>query len=360
MTFFSLIICALALSVSTVNAQSKSPSSNQADITDADGNVYTTVAIGTQTWLVENLKTTKYRNGDEIGTTSTANLEINTETSPKYQWSWRSVETNVATYARYYTWFAATDPRGIAPLGYRVATDQDFINLATYLIENGDLYSFDGLKNTGTVDGGNKIVKALASTTTLWTSTTTTAGSPGNDKAANNVSGFSLFPSGQRLPSTSNADKTKLWEFQNSGSYLWTSTEHPTNSGLAIFRKTFNNSTEFITRPTGENKKNGMSIRCIKEGLSTAIKNTEANVLKFQMYPSQVKDILTISFPTTLTKKVKLAILSIDGKLVYQNEYLSTGGLDKVSVQLSHLNQGLYLCKMNSGNASGLVKFTKE
>ncbi|NDP20782.1 MAG: hypothetical protein GZ091_06850, partial [Paludibacter sp.] len=111
MTFFSFIICALALSVSTVNAQSKSPSSNQADIRDADGNVYTTVTIGTQTWLVENLRTTKYRNGDEIGTTSTPDIDISAETSPKYQWVYRGNEANLANYGRLYTWYAATDPR---------------------------------------------------------------------------------------------------------------------------------------------------------------------------------------------------------------------------------------------------------
>ena len=88
-----------------------------------DGNVYTSVTIGTQVWMVENLKTTKYRNGDLIGTTTPSTLDISAEATPKYQWAYSGDGNNVNTYGRLYTWYAVTDTGNTCPLGWNVPTD---------------------------------------------------------------------------------------------------------------------------------------------------------------------------------------------------------------------------------------------
>jgi hypothetical protein len=54
-------------------------------VTDIDGNGYYSVRIGSQVWLSENLKTTRYRNGNSIGTTSPQTLDISYQNMPKYQ-----------------------------------------------------------------------------------------------------------------------------------------------------------------------------------------------------------------------------------------------------------------------------------
>ncbi|MFN5170105.1 MAG: fibrobacter succinogenes major paralogous domain-containing protein [Cyclobacteriaceae bacterium] len=159
-------------------------------IKDVDGNVYTSVTIGNQVWLKENLKTTRYQNGDAISTTNPATKDILTENAPQYQWPTNGVESDVPVFGRLYTDFVARDPRNVCPTGWSVPSESDFIELTSYLISEG--YNFDDTRS------GNKIAKALASTTN-WTPYTLEPGVPGNDLITNNESGFSGLPTGNRI-----------------------------------------------------------------------------------------------------------------------------------------------------------------
>lgn len=182
-------------------------------VSDVDGNLYYTITIGTQTWMAEDLKTTKYRNGDPIGTTSPATLDISAESAPKYQWAYDGVETNVALYGRLYTWFAATDSRNVCPVGWHLATDSEWTTMQDYLNNNG--YNYDG---TTTYTTYNKIGKSLASTS-LWR-LIGTSGAVGNFDypTYRNKSGFSSIPGGSR---SSNG----LFFDKGSVDCWWTATE---------------------------------------------------------------------------------------------------------------------------------------
>lgn len=102
-------------------------------VTDVDGNVYKTVTIGTQVWMIENLKTTKYRNGDLIGTTNPATFDISDEADPKYQWAYWGDDNNAATFGRLYTWDVISDSRNICPTGWHVPSLEEFETLINFL-----------------------------------------------------------------------------------------------------------------------------------------------------------------------------------------------------------------------------------
>jgi len=121
------------------------PTLNYGSVTDIDGNVYKTIQIGTQTWMAENLKTTKYRNGDPI-TYLTDYATWNILNLGAYFWFNNDI-TNKGTYGALYNWYAATDSRNIAPAGWHVPTYDELTTLINYL---GGTLAAGKIKETGT------------------------------------------------------------------------------------------------------------------------------------------------------------------------------------------------------------------
>ncbi len=125
----------------------------ETSIKDIEGNVYQTVSIGTQVWTLENLKVTKYQNGDpipEIRDNSTWNNLV-TGAFCDYEHD----RENRKNYGILYNWYAASDPRNIAPKGWRVASYEDYLVLREYLggtfeaeerMINGDFQALAGGK----------------------------------------------------------------------------------------------------------------------------------------------------------------------------------------------------------------------
>jgi uncharacterized protein (TIGR02145 family) len=209
---------------------------------DGDGNVYTSVKIGTQEWLTENLKTTRYLNGDLIGTTSPATLDISAEATPKYQWAPNGNESNVTTYGRLYTWYAVTDSRNVCPDGWHVPTDAEWTTLTDYLTNNG--YGYEGIEED--------IAKSMAARSG-W-STSPVSGTIGNDQPNNNSCGFTALPCGHR---------DYIGEFDDIGSWTgwWSSTEGDINTGI---RRQMLYSKSIVDVVSGS-KLSGFSVRCIKD-----------------------------------------------------------------------------------------------
>ena len=210
-------------------------------VTDADGNVYHTITIGTQTWMVENLKVTKYNDGTAIPNVSDATAWAALTTGAYCDYD--NSTANGTKYGHLYNWYTV-NTRKLAPAGWHVPTDAEWTTLQNYLIANG--YNYDAT----TTD--NKIAKALAAKTDWNTSTTT--GAIGNDLTLNNSTGFSALPGGYRLNSGSFID------FGNNGLW-WSATEDST--GLAWYRYLFYDSTDLDSFSLG--KRNGFSVRCVRD-----------------------------------------------------------------------------------------------
>jgi uncharacterized protein (TIGR02145 family) len=112
---------------------------------DIDSNAYHTVTIGSQAWLVENLRTTRYRNGDPVSlVTDSAGWAATASGAYCNYWN---LEANAAVYGRLYNGHAVSDPRNIAPAGWHVPTEEDWTTLTGFL--GGELVAGGKLKESG-------------------------------------------------------------------------------------------------------------------------------------------------------------------------------------------------------------------
>ncbi len=211
-------------------------------VRDIDGNVYNTITIGTQVWLKENLKTTRYSNGDSIGTTIPATLDITFDSTHRYQWVYNGIDSNLATYGRLYTWFAAADSRRICPAGWHVPSDAEWTILTDYLAKNG--YGFKGIPG--------ETAKSLAATSG-W-DTDKALSNIGNDQISNNKSGFTAFAGGYRYGSG-------LFNGFGKFGYWWSATKVSATS--AWYRDLSFYSNDMYRGSTS--KLNGVSIRCLRD-----------------------------------------------------------------------------------------------
>jgi uncharacterized protein (TIGR02145 family) len=118
-------------------------------ITDIrDSNSYSTVLIGTQCWMAENLNAAIYRNGDTIPnvTDGTAWSDL---TTGAYCWFNNDSATNNNTYGKLYNWYAATDSSGLCPTGWHVPIESELTTLINYL--GGATVAGGKMKEPGTM-----------------------------------------------------------------------------------------------------------------------------------------------------------------------------------------------------------------
>ena len=193
--------------------------------TDVDINTYNTVQIGQQCWMKENLKTSRYRNGDLIpvvvysawGVLTTGGRDWYSGDSTAYEYP----------YGNLYNWYAVGDSRGLCPTGWHVPTDAEWTILTTNL--GGESVAGGRLKSTSSF---------------YWGSTNT---------EADNLTGFSALPGGERSTGGSNVNK-------GSNAAFWSATDYGSNAWFRYLR--FGDG--MMTRG-GYGKTYGASVRCLKD-----------------------------------------------------------------------------------------------
>jgi uncharacterized protein (TIGR02145 family) len=189
--------------------------SSTSTVADVDGNVYGTITIGTQIWTTSNLRVSHYTNGDPIQNALTGyNWPVADTVGGVGVFTYPNGDTtNNLMYGKYYNSFAVDDPRGIAPAGWHVATDQDWYTLEFFEgLTSSDTASNPGDNGLRGTIGGNLLVggssglnlqlagyavgdqadgdyQGFGQLGAYWTSTSTGAGSLNNWIRAFNISG---------------------------------------------------------------------------------------------------------------------------------------------------------------------------
>ena len=194
-------------------------------VTDIDGNIYNTITNGTQVWMKENLKVTRYRNGNDIPNV-TDSIAWSTLTTGAYC-SYDNNTINANSYGYLYNWYAVSDSQNIAPTGWHVPSDDEWTTLIEYL--GGSDVAGGKMKETGT---------------NYWVDPNT---------GATNESGFTALPGGYRY------SLDGMCYLLGKGGYWWSSTTADASDAWlssVIYNNT--HSPQYYY-----NKRHGYSIRCV-------------------------------------------------------------------------------------------------
>ncbi len=200
-------------------------------IQDEEGNVYRTVEIGGQCWMKDNLRSTRYRNGDALPT-GLSNTSWAAATGGAYDEPGDDPSLGSA-YGLLYNALAVADPRGICPEGWHVPADGEWTRLVEHL--GGD----------ASAGGAMKTVGDLGSGTGAWFAP---------NVGATNSSGFSGLPSGYRLT-------TGAFGGMGAIGYWWSRT--PFGGTDVIYRSLYysNGSASRYHYPL----RGGFSVRCVRD-----------------------------------------------------------------------------------------------
>ncbi|MGA1977658.1 MAG: fibrobacter succinogenes major paralogous domain-containing protein [Bacteroidales bacterium] len=197
-------------------------------VSDIDGNNYKTIQIGTQVWMAENLRVTKYRNGSSIQNIEDQNTWIN-NISGAYCFFMNN-KLYGATFGCFYNFYAVANKSNLCPTGWHVPSNDEWTTLGTYL---GGIFDAGGkLKETGE---------------THWYSPNT---------GATNETGFTALPGGYYMSYESGEAFCEIGTRET----WWSATTADTSDALVYI-------TDYVGEfgAFGYPMIDGISVRCLKD-----------------------------------------------------------------------------------------------
>jgi uncharacterized protein (TIGR02145 family) len=203
--------------------------SSEKKISDADGNIYTSVKIGNQVWMKENLKTTKYNDGTPIPLI-TDNTEWNDATTEAYCWYDNNI-ANKELYGGLYNWYSVSTGK-LCPAGWHISTDADWNEITEFL--GGETVAAGKMKTMGTIENGDGI----------WYE-------PNVD--ATNSSGFSAQPGGMRSATFTDFGYGGIW---------WTSSTNQSDIPIYYYINNYDGQMRYSVT---SGRISGFSVRCVKD-----------------------------------------------------------------------------------------------
>lgn len=209
-------------------------------VSDNDGRTYKTIKIGNQWWMAEDLRTTKYRDSSFISLIAPTDTTWSTLTSGAYS---KNMDNNGNIIGIFYNHYAITDPRGIAPIGWHIPTDEEWKQMEKYL--GMSVGEANNIGWRGTHEGEKlKVVKGTVNGWSDYGSVWTT-----------NESGFSALAGGCRMFDGSQGDPGQYYT-----GFWWTLS---TTENNAWYRHLdYKNANVF--RYNGP-RTYGYSVRCVKD-----------------------------------------------------------------------------------------------
>ncbi len=110
-------------------------------IQDIDGNSYTIMRTDSTEWFLENLKTTRFTNGDTIPTTKSSHSALPIDSTQVYKWAPAGDKERIKKQGYLYNWNAVIDKRGLCPTGWKVPTDAEWKTWVDKIYNETNSYS---------------------------------------------------------------------------------------------------------------------------------------------------------------------------------------------------------------------------